>query len=81
MRQLKVFTDGEAFASGCRFHLSGRTAVGLFPSLFILEAWNLKERDYLKLANTKRLTVYRGIPAWHSGRCRMCSGGQCRKAW
>ena len=60
MRQLNVFTDGEAFAPGCRFHLSGRTAVGLFPSLFILEAWNLKERDYLKLSNTKRLTVYRG---------------------
>ena len=58
-RELIVLADGERFAPGCRFHLSGRTAAGLFPSLFILEAWNLKEQDYLKLANTKRLTVYR----------------------
>ena len=59
MRNLWVMADGASFASGCRFHLSGKTGIGLFPSLFTLEAWNLKEQDYLLLSRTKELAVYR----------------------
>ena len=59
MRELKVTADGALFAPGCRFHLSGKITVGLFPSLFTLEAWNLKESDYLLLSRTKVLAVYR----------------------
>ena len=58
-RELKVMADGVSFAPGCRFHLSGKITVGLFPSLFTLEAWNLKESDYLLLSRTKVLAVYR----------------------
>ena len=59
MRELKVMADGALFAPGCRFHLSGKITIGLFPSLFTLEAWNLKESDYLQLSRTKVLAVYR----------------------
>ena len=60
MRNLRVMADGAPFASGCRFHLSGKITIGLFPSLFTLEAWNLKEQDYLLLSRTtKELAVYR----------------------
>ena len=59
MRQLKVFCDGKSFAIGTRFHLSGKVSIGLYPSLFLLDAWNLQEQDYLKLSNTKALAVYR----------------------
>ena len=60
MRELLVFTDGARFASGCRFHLAGKTDIGLFPSLFTLQAWNLREKDYLLLASAKTLEVRRG---------------------
>ena len=59
MRNLRIMADGTSFASGCRFHLSGKTGIGLFPSLFTLEAWNLMEQDYLLLSRTKELAVYR----------------------
>ena len=59
MRQLTVLADGIPFAAGCRFHLSGKTEIGLYPSLFLLECWNLREQDYLLLSNTRELAVYR----------------------
>jgi len=59
MRELKVFADGIPFAAGSRFRLSGKTAVGLFPSLFTLEAWNLKEEESFQLSNTKEIAVCR----------------------
>ena len=59
MRQLTVLADGIPFAAGCRFHLTGKTNIGLYPSLFLLECWNLREQDYLLLSNTRELAVYR----------------------
>jgi len=68
MRELLVFTDGARFASGCRFHLAGKTDIGLFPSLFTLQAWNLREKDYLLLASAKTLEVRRGDSCLASGK-------------
>ena len=52
--------DGDLFAVGCRFFLSGKDSVGLFPSMFTLSCWNLREQDYLRLCNAGELAVYRG---------------------
>jgi len=58
-RKLTVRTDGALFAEGCHFHLSGKTGIGLFPSLFLLQCWNLSDADMFRLRNTKELSVYR----------------------
>ena len=58
-RKLTVLTDGAAFSGGCRFHLSGKTGIGLFPSLFLLRCWNLSDTEVFRLRNTKELSVYR----------------------
>ena len=60
MRELTVLADGEAFAPGCRFHLSGKVSVGLYPSLFLLECRNLSASDVFRLQNTRELSVTRG---------------------
>ena len=60
MRNLTVLVDGAPFASGSRFRLSGNTAIGLFPSLFTLQCWNLAEKDYFRLASAKTLSILRG---------------------
>ena len=67
-RNLTVLADGEPFAPGCRFRLSGKVSEGLFPSLFVLRAWNLPEADVLRLMNTKELAVRRGDSCLASGR-------------
>ena len=58
-RKLTVLADGTPFADGCRFHLSGKTGIGLFPSLFLLQCWNLSDADVFRLRNTKELSIYR----------------------
>jgi len=58
-RKLTVLADGTAFAGECRFHLSGKMEIGLFPSLFLLQCWNLSDADLFRLRNTKELSVYR----------------------
>lgn len=58
-RKLTARTDGALFAEGCRFHLSGKTEIGLFPSLFLLQCQNLSDADVFRLRNTKELSVYR----------------------
>ena len=60
IRNLTVLADGTPFASGCRFHLSGKTSLGLFPPLFLLECRNLAEADVFRLRNTAELSVLRG---------------------
>ena len=52
-RRLAVLADGEPFASSCRFRLSGRMQIGLYPSLFLLQCRNLSEPDIYQLMNTK----------------------------
>ena len=58
-RKLSVLADGTPFADDCRFHLSGKTGIGLFPSLFLLQCWNLPDADVFRLRNTKELSIYR----------------------
>ena len=58
-RRLAALADGEPFASNCRFRLSGRMQIGLYPSLFLLQCWNLSEQDIYRLKNTKTLSVMR----------------------
>ena len=59
MRKLTVLTDGTPLNAECRFHLRGRLRTGLFPSLFLLECWNLLEEDVFRLRNPKELSVMR----------------------
>ena len=58
-RHLTAFADGEPFAPDSRFRLSGTARIGLFPSLFLLQCWNLSESDVYRLRNTKNLSVLR----------------------
>ena len=58
-RHLTVFADGEPFAPDSRFRLSGTARIGLFPSLFLLQCWNLSDSDVYRLRNTKNLSVMR----------------------
>ena len=58
-RALSVLCDNQVFAPGCRFHLSGKTGIGLFPSLFLLQCWNLSDTEVFRLRNTRELSVYR----------------------
>ena len=67
-RRLTVLADGEPFAPDCRLRLSGKTAVGLFPSLFTLEIRNLSEEDLFRLNEAGNLTVMRGDSCLAHGR-------------
>lgn len=58
-RRLTVLADGEPFALDCRFRLYGRMRIGLYPSPFMLQCWNLSESDICRLRNTKELSVTR----------------------
>ena len=57
--RLTVLADGEPFASENRFRLSGTMRIGLFPSLLLLQCWNLSDSDVFRLQNTKELSVMR----------------------
>ena len=58
-RHLSVLADNEPFAPDSRFRLTGTVRTGLFPSLFLLECWNLSDSDVYRLRNTKDLSVMR----------------------
>ena len=58
-RRLTVLADGEPFAPDTRFRLSGTVRTGLFPSLFLLQCWNLSDSDSFRLRNTRELSVMR----------------------
>ncbi|MCR4882251.1 MAG: hypothetical protein K6A68_01700 [Clostridiales bacterium] len=58
-RHLTVLVDVEPFAPDSRFRLSGTMRIGLFPSLFLLQCWNLADEDVFRLQNTKELSVMR----------------------
>ena len=59
-RHLKVLADGTSFAENTRFHLYGKTSIGLYPDLFLLDCWNLSDQDVFRLQNTKELSVKHG---------------------
>ncbi len=58
-RHLSVLADNEPSAPDSRFRLAGTVRIGLFPSLFLLECWNLSEADGFRLRNTRNLSVMR----------------------
>ena len=58
-RSLTVLTDGEPLTAG-RLALSGREAVGLFPSPFTLRLWNLSEESFLQLSRAGSVSVQCG---------------------
>ena len=66
-RHLSVFADSDHFAPDSRFRLSGTIRIGLFPSLFLLQCWNLSESDIFRLQNTKELSVMREDSCLASG--------------
>ena len=80
MRELKVLADGTPFAGGCRFHLSGKVSIGLYPSLFLLEAWNLSDADAFRLrrgalraeGNPGSESLVRTLGAWQGRHASVC---------
>ena len=66
-RHLSVLADSDPFAPDSRFRLSGMIRIGLFPSLFLLQCWNLSESDSYRLQNTKELSVMREDSCLASG--------------
>ncbi len=66
-RELTVLADGIPFAPGTRFRLSGKTTIGLYPSLFTLQAWNISDADVFRLMNTRELSVLHGDSCLASG--------------
>ena len=58
-RMLTVLADNEPFAPDSRFRLAGTVRIGLFPSLFLLQCWNLSDSDGFRLRNAKDLSVMR----------------------
>ena len=66
-RHLSVFADSDPFAPDSRFRLSGTIRIGLFPSLFLLQCWNLADEDVFRLQNTKELSVMREDSCLASG--------------
>ena len=66
-RRLTVLADGESFVTDARFRLSGRLRIGLYPSLFLLQAWNLSDGELFRLRNTKHLSVLHGDSCLASG--------------
>ena len=67
-RELIVLADGEPFASRSRFRLTGKTRIGLYPSLFLLECWNLLDHEVYRLQNTRELSVLHGDSCLAFGR-------------
>ena len=59
-RELTVLTDGDSFHPEARLSLSGEDSIGLYPSLFTLKAWNLSDRDYDHLRDTKEMKILNG---------------------
>ena len=59
IRSLTVLADGEPLPAG-RLALSGREAVGLFPSPFTLRLWNLPEESFLQLSRAGSVSVQCG---------------------
>ena len=67
-RRLTVLADGEPFASGSRFRLTGKARIGLYPSLFLLECWNLPDSEVYRLQNNRELSVLHGDSCLAFGR-------------
>ena len=56
-RRLTILADGERINGFARAKLTGTERLGLYPSLFMLDLWNLSEEDYLLLSRCRGVTV------------------------
>ena len=56
-RTLTILADGVPVTGYARAKLIGTERLGLYPSLFMLDLWNLSEDDYLLLSRCKVVTV------------------------
>ena len=56
-RTLTVFANDQPVTGYARAKLIGTERLGLYPSLFMLDLWNLSEDDYLLLSRCKVVTV------------------------
>jgi len=56
-RRLTILADGDRVTGYARAKLIGTERLGLYPSLFMLDLWNLSEEDYLLLSRCRGVTV------------------------
>ena len=73
-RTLTILADGVPVTGYARAKLIGTERLGLYPSLFMLDLWNLSEDDYLLLSRCKVVLLCTGSQCWFPGACRMCFG-------
>ncbi len=66
-RTLTVFADNQSVTGYARAKLIGTERLGLYPSLFMLDLWNVAEEDYLMLSRCRKLTVNHGKVVLVSG--------------
>ena len=62
-RSFSFLADDRPFSFSGRVRLEGRDDLSLYPSLFLLELWNLPEETFLLLSRSKELSVS------HAGAC------------
>ena len=56
-RTLTILADGVPVTGYTRAKLIGTERLGLYPSLFMLDLWNVAEQDFLMLSRCKVVTV------------------------
>ncbi len=66
-RMLSVFADGRPVAGFAHARITGRDALGLYPTPFILELWNPADSDYHLLRGAKEISVKYGESVLASG--------------
>ena len=66
-RTLTILADGVPVTGYTRAKLIGTERLGLYPSLFMLDLWNVAEQDYLMLSRCRKLTVNHGKVVLVSG--------------
>ena len=67
-RTLSVFADGRPVAGFAHARITGRDALGLYPTPFTLELWNPADSDYHLLRGVKTVSVLHGGAVLASGR-------------
>ena len=58
-RSFSFLVDNEPMVFSGRVHLSGKDDLSLYPSLFVVEFWNLPEESFLRLSRAKTLSCFR----------------------
>lgn len=66
-RTLTILADGQRITGYARARLIGTERLGLYPSLFMLDLWNVADEDYVLLSICKNVTVNHGKVVLVSG--------------